>query len=165
MPDPVDCQLITPPPVDASETITATVQTKRSEAPTSCGNLVVIDIGAGRYVMTAHLQPGSIRVRVGDTTRVGQRIGSVGNSGNTSEPHPQNQVQNLPIVDRTELTDSSPDGFGFGVAVSGECNAQSVDAGLIITGLRLTLKRNWDVLQSSSSNWLLPRSSRDIPPG
>jgi pyruvate/2-oxoglutarate dehydrogenase complex dihydrolipoamide acyltransferase (E2) component len=104
---------------------------------------VVIDIGAGRYVMMAHLQPGCIRVRVGDTTHVGQRIGSVGNSGNTSEPHPQNQVQNRPTVDRTELTDSSPDGFGFGVAVSAECNAQSVDAGLIITGPPLTLKRNW----------------------
>ena len=67
----------------------------------------------------AHLHPGSIRVRVGDTTRAEHRIGSVGNSGNTSEPHPQNQVQNRSTVDRPELTDSSPDGFDFGVGAEG----------------------------------------------
>src|SRR5207249_2295748 len=35
----------------------------------------------------AHLQPGSIRVKVGDRVRRGQVVGLVGNSGNSTEPH------------------------------------------------------------------------------
>ncbi|NOX36238.1 MAG: peptidoglycan DD-metalloendopeptidase family protein [Calditrichaeota bacterium] len=37
-------------------------------------------------VFLAHLQPYSIQVKVGDTVRVGQPLGRVGNSGATSEP-------------------------------------------------------------------------------
>jgi Peptidase family M23 len=51
------------------------------------GNHVIIDIGGGHYAFYAHLQPGSIRVRVGDRVRTGQVLGLVGNSGNSTEPH------------------------------------------------------------------------------
>ena len=51
------------------------------------GNHVIIDIGGGRYAFYAHLQPGSIRVKVGDRVRRGQLLGLVGNSGNSTEPH------------------------------------------------------------------------------
>ena len=51
------------------------------------GNHVIIDIGEGRYAFYAHLQPGSIRVRVGDRVHRGQVIGLVGNTGNSTEPH------------------------------------------------------------------------------
>lgn len=51
------------------------------------GNLVILDIGGGRYAFYAHLRPGSLRVRVGDRVRRGQVIGLVGNSGNSTEPH------------------------------------------------------------------------------
>ena len=37
--------------------------------------------------MWAHLQPGSVRVKVGDHVKRGQVLGLVGNSGNSSEPH------------------------------------------------------------------------------
>ncbi len=51
------------------------------------GNHVILDLGSGRYAFYAHLQPGSIRVKVGDRVRRGQVLGLVGNSGNSTEPH------------------------------------------------------------------------------
>ena len=51
------------------------------------GNYVVLDIGGGRYAFYAHLQPGSLVVAPGDRVRRGQVLGSVGNSGNSTEPH------------------------------------------------------------------------------
>lgn len=54
---------------------------------TVAGNHVVIEIAPGQYAFYAHLQPGSLRVRVGDRVRRGQVIGLVGNSGNSTEPH------------------------------------------------------------------------------
>ena len=40
-----------------------------------------------RYPVYAHLQPGSLRVKLGDKVRRGQTLGLVGNSGNSTEPH------------------------------------------------------------------------------
>jgi murein DD-endopeptidase MepM/ murein hydrolase activator NlpD len=51
------------------------------------GNHVVLDLGGGRFAFYAHMQPGSLRVKVGDRVRRGQVIGLVGNSGNSTEPH------------------------------------------------------------------------------
>jgi hypothetical protein len=51
------------------------------------GNHVILDVGNGRYAFYAHLQPGSLRVKVGDRVRRGQTLGLVGNSGNSTEPH------------------------------------------------------------------------------
>lgn len=51
------------------------------------GNHVVVDAGGGRYAFYAHLQPGSIRVRVGQRLTVGQPLGMLGNSGNSDAPH------------------------------------------------------------------------------
>ena len=50
------------------------------------GNVVVISAGDVDIVL-AHLQCGSVRVHAGERVRCGVRIGSVGNSGNSSEPH------------------------------------------------------------------------------
>jgi murein DD-endopeptidase MepM/ murein hydrolase activator NlpD len=46
--------------------------------------------------MFAHLKQGSARVAVGDVVERGESIAQVGNSGNTSEPHLNVQVQNGP---------------------------------------------------------------------
>lgn len=54
---------------------------------TVAGNHVIVNIGDGVYAFYAHLQPGSINVKVGDKVRHGQVIGLVGNSGNSTEPH------------------------------------------------------------------------------
>ena len=51
------------------------------------GNRIVLDIGGGRYAFYAHLQPGSLKVKVGDRVTRGQVIGLVGNTGNSTEPH------------------------------------------------------------------------------
>jgi hypothetical protein len=54
---------------------------------TVAGNWIAIDLGNSRYAFYAHLQPGSIRVKVGDKVRKGQVIGLLGNSGNAVGPH------------------------------------------------------------------------------
>jgi hypothetical protein len=51
------------------------------------GNHVIIDIGGGHYAFYAHLQPGSIKVHVGERVKCGEALGLVGNSGNSTEPH------------------------------------------------------------------------------
>jgi murein DD-endopeptidase len=51
------------------------------------GNHVILDIGGGHFAFYAHLQPGSLRVKLGDKVRRGQVLGLVGNSGNSTEPH------------------------------------------------------------------------------
>jgi len=51
------------------------------------GNSVILDLGGGRYALYAHLDPGSVRVRKGDTVKRGQVIGLVGNTGNSLAPH------------------------------------------------------------------------------
>jgi hypothetical protein len=52
------------------------------------GNFVAIQLDeTGTYLIIAHLKPGSITVKTGDTVVEGQVIGACGNSGNTSEPH------------------------------------------------------------------------------
>jgi murein DD-endopeptidase MepM/ murein hydrolase activator NlpD len=54
---------------------------------TLCGNHVILDLGGGRFAFYAHLQPGSLRVKLGERVKRGQILGLVGNSGNSSEPH------------------------------------------------------------------------------
>jgi murein DD-endopeptidase MepM/ murein hydrolase activator NlpD len=51
------------------------------------GNYVMIDHGKNEYSLYAHLQPGSVRVHVGDEVKAGDVIGKVGSSGNSTEPH------------------------------------------------------------------------------
>lgn len=51
------------------------------------GNFVTLDLGNGKFAFYAHLQPGSLRVSVGDRVKRGQVLGLVGNSGNSTEPH------------------------------------------------------------------------------
>jgi murein DD-endopeptidase MepM/ murein hydrolase activator NlpD len=60
------------------------------------GNYVAIDIGGGRYALYAHVQPGSLRVKVGDRVKRGQVIALLGNSGNSTEPHVHFQIADGP---------------------------------------------------------------------
>jgi hypothetical protein len=54
---------------------------------TAAGNHVVVDIGQGRFAFYAHMQPGSVKVKVGDKVATGQMLGLLGNTGNTDTPH------------------------------------------------------------------------------
>ena len=47
----------------------------------------VIDIGGGHFAAYAHLQPGSLRVQLGEHVKQGEVIALVGNTGNSSLPH------------------------------------------------------------------------------
>ncbi len=60
------------------------------------GNYVMIDHGKNEYSLYAHLQPGSVRVRVGDQLKAGDVIGKLGSSGNSTEPHLHFQVCDKP---------------------------------------------------------------------
>jgi murein DD-endopeptidase len=52
------------------------------------GNYIAIDIGEGRFAFYEHLQPQSVRVKVGDRVRVGDVLARVGASGSVfSGPH------------------------------------------------------------------------------
>ena len=51
------------------------------------GNFVVLDIGNGAFALYAHMQPGSVKVARGAKVKVGDVLGKVGNTGNTSAPH------------------------------------------------------------------------------
>jgi murein DD-endopeptidase MepM/ murein hydrolase activator NlpD len=51
------------------------------------GNRVVIEVAPDQYLTLAHLKAGTIRVAPGQQVKPGDRLGRVGNSGNSSEPH------------------------------------------------------------------------------
>jgi len=57
------------------------------------GNHILIRHSEREYSLLAHLQPGSINVKAGDTVERGQIIARCGNSGNSSEPHLHFQLQ------------------------------------------------------------------------
>lgn len=56
------------------------------------GDTVIIDHGNGEFSSYAHLVPGSIDVAAGAEVRAGARIGRLGSSGNSTEPHLHFQV-------------------------------------------------------------------------
>jgi hypothetical protein len=56
------------------------------------GNSVILDLGEQRYALYAHMQRGSIQVRVGERVKMGRLLGLVGNSGNSVAPHLHFQV-------------------------------------------------------------------------
>jgi hypothetical protein len=62
------------------------------------GNHVSIQSGPERFVLLAHLAPGSVQVREGEAVRAGQPVARVGNSGNSAEPHLHIQVQSGPTL-------------------------------------------------------------------
>jgi Peptidase family M23 len=64
--------------------------------PALNGNYVVIKMGRGRYAFYAHMQPRSLRVRMGQRVKRGQVLGRLGNTGNSDAPHLHFQIMNGP---------------------------------------------------------------------
>jgi len=63
---------------------------------TAAGNYVLLETG-GRYVLYAHLRPGSIRLQPGSKVRRGDRLAEVGNSGQSDAPHLHLHVSDTPM--------------------------------------------------------------------
>lgn len=90
------------------------------------GNYVALDIGGGRYAFYEHLQPGSIRVRVGERVQPGQVIAAIGYTGSSAGPHLHFHVADGPaplgaeglpfVLDRFEMIGS----YGASDVLSGE---------------------------------------------
>jgi hypothetical protein len=51
------------------------------------GNHVILELGPNVYAAYAPMQPGSISVKVGDRVNAGDRLGKLGNTGNSTAPH------------------------------------------------------------------------------
>ncbi|MFS0735065.1 M23 family metallopeptidase [Microbacterium sp. 1P10UB] len=60
------------------------------------GNYVILELSDGVFAFYAHLKPGSVDVRVGDTVTAGQEIARTGNSGSSTGPHLHFQVMDRP---------------------------------------------------------------------
>jgi hypothetical protein len=60
------------------------------------GNCVIIDHGNSEYSVMAHMQQGSVTVKVSDRVAAGQVIGRLGNSGDSFGPHLHYQFQSGP---------------------------------------------------------------------
>ncbi len=72
------------------------------------GNYVVLQIATNRYVTYAHLQNGSIKVRLHDHVHRGDVLALLGNSGNTTGAH-----LHLQVTDRNSVLQSQGVPFVF----------------------------------------------------
>jgi Peptidase family M23 len=59
---------------------------------TVAGNYIILDLGHSHYAFYAHLQPKSMRVKVGDKVSRGQVLALLGNSGQADAPHLHFQI-------------------------------------------------------------------------
>ena len=84
-------------------------------------NFIAINIGKGDYSLYAHLQPGSLRVKVGDRVKRDQVIELLGNSGNSTEPHVHFQISSAPSF----LIDSEGLPYAADFVIIGDCTGIS----------------------------------------
>ena len=69
---------------------------------TLAGNHIIQELSEGHYAAYAHLRPGTIKVKVGDTVHAGDVLAHLGNTGNSSEPHLHFQVCDAPSFPASE---------------------------------------------------------------
>jgi murein DD-endopeptidase MepM/ murein hydrolase activator NlpD len=65
------------------------------------GNVVIIQHTDSLYSAYAHLQPGTLRIKVGEKIKQGVVLGHCGNSGNSSQPHLHLQLQDGPLIEKS----------------------------------------------------------------
>jgi Peptidase family M23 len=99
-------------------------------ADNAAGNHVVVEIAPHRYVLYAHMRPGTVRVKAGDEVQIGEILGLVGNTGSSTEPHLHMHIDDQPSFlagngvpyefaqgeasGPVEANVSSPDAISFG---------------------------------------------------
>ncbi len=62
------------------------------------GNQVMLEIAPNVFAIYGHLQPGSLRVKVGDTVKVGAALAKIGNTGPSFGPHLHFGLLNRPDI-------------------------------------------------------------------
>jgi murein DD-endopeptidase len=60
------------------------------------GNFVALELREGRFAIYEHLQPGSVRVRIGQTVKRGEVVGRLGFTGDSTGPHLHFHVADAP---------------------------------------------------------------------
>lgn len=101
------------------------------------GNHLILHC-SGVDVLLGHLQPGSLKVSAGMRVHAGQHLASVGNSGNTGEPH-------LHIHAQQAGTRAEP--------VSGEPLPIRLDGRFLVRNDRVIVGRSTHGLDSTSVRW------------
>jgi hypothetical protein len=71
------------------------------------GNFVLLDCGAAQ-VFLGHLRQGSATVQVGQQVTAGRRLGAIGNSGNSDEPHLHLHAQRPAQAGAASMLDGDP---------------------------------------------------------
>jgi hypothetical protein len=66
------------------------------DANSAAGNHVVEEIAPHRYVLYAHMRPGTVQVKAGQLVRAGEILGHVGNTGSSTEPHLHMHIDDQP---------------------------------------------------------------------
>lgn len=113
--------------VVAAESSRPDFQVPQQDTVNRLGNHVILDCGDAQIVF-AHMQRGSIVVDPGERVAVGQRLGSVGNSGASTEPHLHIHAQRPPVPDAPPI--------------SGEPLPLRIDGEFLVRGDRLK-GRDW----------------------
>ena len=77
------------------------------------GNHVIMRLRNGVYAFYAHLQKGSVVVEPGDKVKRGDKLGLLGNSGNTSAPHLHFHIMSGPEALASDALPFVVDSFGY----------------------------------------------------
>jgi hypothetical protein len=94
------------------------------------GNMIVQDIGNGRYAFYGHMAPfNPLGVAVGQVLKRGQVIGRLGNSGNTNAPHLHFHVMDGPIPLSSNGLPFLIDSFGFEGKVRTDASLDAASTG------------------------------------
>jgi hypothetical protein len=83
-----------------------------SDDVNKAGNYVLLRCGDEAVILLAHLKRDSVVVRPGEQVSVGDRLGEIGNSGNTTEPHLHISAQRG--VGKETILDAESRGMTFG---------------------------------------------------
>lgn len=76
--------------------------TRPDGAVIDTGNSVILDHGNGEFSIIAHMKQGTVAVTEGQRVKQGERLGFLGNSGESYGPHVHYQLQNGPDPNRAD---------------------------------------------------------------
>jgi hypothetical protein len=114
------------------------------------GNYIMVDLGDNKYALYAHLIPGSLKVKPGDSVAKGQVLAQLGNSGNSSEPHLHLQITDAPSI---LFANGLPYGF----------NEFSIRPGQYIDGPTIQVKIIGDVYTNYKNQLMVENSVVKFP--